>query len=128
ARTRLRFGEWLRRKGRRALAREQLHAALSVFDRLQAEPWVAQAREELRATGESVGSSPVATGQLTPQELRVGMAVAEGITNREAAEQLFVSVKTVEYHLGSIFRKLGLTSRAQLARHPLFTASPKSPM
>jgi DNA-binding NarL/FixJ family response regulator len=123
----LRFGEWLRRKGRRALARDQLHAALYVFERLQAEPWVANAREELRATGESVGSRDVAAGALTPQELRVGMAVAEGITNREAAEQLFVSVKTVEYHLGSIFRKLGLSSRAQLARHHLFaeTARPK---
>jgi DNA-binding CsgD family transcriptional regulator len=120
ARTRLRFGEWLRRKGRRAEAREQLYACLSVFDRLQAEPWIVRAREELRATGETVGSRAQAAARLTPQELRVGLAVAEGVTNREVATQLFMSVKTVEYHLGSIFRKLGLTSRVQLARHRLF--------
>jgi DNA-binding CsgD family transcriptional regulator len=120
ARTRLRFGEWLRRKGRRADAREQLYACLSVFDRLQAEPWIVRAREELRSTGETVGSRADVAVRLTPQEIRVGMAVAEGVTNREVASQLFMSVKTVEYHLGSIFRKLGLTSRAQLARHRLF--------
>ncbi|HEU0241079.1 MAG TPA: LuxR family transcriptional regulator [Mycobacterium sp.] len=122
--TRLRFGEWLRRAGRRADARDQLYPALDAFDRLQAAPWAVRARGELRSTGETIGHRSESSTRLTPQELRVGMAVAEGITNREVASQLYLSVKTVEYHLGSIFRKLGLTSRAQLARHPQFTPGP----
>jgi ATP/maltotriose-dependent transcriptional regulator MalT len=99
ARTRLCFGERLRRKGRRSNAREQLYAALEVFDRLDAAPWSDRARAELRATGETVGRREYVGVRLTAQELRIAMAIAEGITNREAAERLFVSVKTVEFHL-----------------------------
>ncbi|HEX5994350.1 MAG TPA: AAA family ATPase [Jiangellales bacterium] len=119
ARTRLCFGEWLRRKGRRSDAREQLYAALEVFERLDAVPWSDRARAELRATGETVGRRDNIGVRLTAQELRIAMAIAEGITNREAAERLFVSVKTVEFHLSAVFRKLGVSSRTQLARHPL---------
>jgi DNA-binding CsgD family transcriptional regulator len=123
ARTRLRFGEWLRRKGRRNDARNHLHAALEVFDRLGAKPWAARTTAELRATGQSARRNTAASVRLTPQELRIGMAVAEGSTNQEVAARMFVSVKTVEFHLGAVFRKLGVTSRTQLARHPLFSAT-----
>jgi DNA-binding CsgD family transcriptional regulator len=119
ARTRLCFGEWLRRRGRRVAAREHLYAALDVFDRVDAQPWVQRARVELRASGESIGPRDEARVRLTAQELRTAMTVAEGLTNREAAERLFVSVKTVEFHLGAVFRKLGVRSRTELARHPL---------
>jgi DNA-binding CsgD family transcriptional regulator len=121
ARTRLCFGEWLRRRGRRAESRDLLNAALAAFDRLGARPWAARTAAELRATGQSLLRHADVTVRLTPQELRVGMAVADGITNQEAADRLFLSVKTVEYHLGGVFRKLGVTSRTQLARHPLFS-------
>lgn len=119
ARTWLCFGEWLRRGGRRVDAREYLHAALNVFDRLDATPWLERAGAELRATGESIGRRDEARLRLTAQELRTAMTVAQGLTNREVAERLFVSVKTVEFHLGAVFRKLGVRSRTELARHPL---------
>jgi DNA-binding CsgD family transcriptional regulator len=118
ARTHLSFGEWLRRRGRRGDAREHLQEALDVFDRLEAVPWLRRTEAELRATGASIGPRHEASTRLTAQELRVAMSVAEGLTNRETADQLFVSVKTVEFHLGSVYRKLGVRSRTELARHP----------
>jgi DNA-binding CsgD family transcriptional regulator len=87
------------------------------LDRNGAEPWAEQARAELRATGEIL--SPDTTGSLrslTPQELQVALTVAQGITNREAAAALFLSPKTVEFHLGNTYRKLGNRSRAELVR------------
>ncbi|MGE5830411.1 MAG: helix-turn-helix domain-containing protein, partial [Micromonosporaceae bacterium] len=104
-------------------AREHLYTALEIFDRLGALPWYEQTRHELRATGETVGPRTGAKERLTAQELRIALAVSEGITNREVAERLYISVKTVEYHLSAVFRKLGVTSRAQLARHPLAAKS-----
>jgi DNA-binding CsgD family transcriptional regulator len=117
ARTRLLHGELLRRHRRRAEARAELAAALALFDRLGAEPWSAQARDGLRATGLTARPrNELGPQQLTPQELRIALAVAEGATNVEAAAQLFVSAKTVEYHLSSVYRKLGIRSRTQLVR------------
>lgn len=123
ARTRLLFGEWLRRRGQRSEARAQLRPAAAVFERLGAAPWAARAREELRATGERVRRVKVsATAALTPQELRIALAVAEGSTNREAGAALFLSPKTVENHLGRIYAKLGVRSRTELA-HALHVSS-----
>ena len=117
ARTELCHGERLRRDGRRADARDPLRRALDVFDRLNAAPWADRARAELRATGERVRRrAPETLDQLTPQELRVALLVAEGATNREAAATLFVTPKTIETHLNNAYRKLGIRSRVELAR------------
>ena len=86
-------------------------------ERLGADPWAPRARGELRATGVTARSrSGPSKPELTPQELRVALVVSEGATNAEAAMQLFLSAKTVEYHLSSVYRKLGIRSRAQLVR------------
>jgi DNA-binding CsgD family transcriptional regulator len=117
ARTQLTLGMRRRRSRRRADARAVLHEALGYFERNGAEPWAEQARAELRATGEI--PSPDTTGSLrslTPQELQVALTVAQGITNREAAAALFLSPKTVEFHLGNTYRKLGVRSRTELVR------------
>jgi DNA-binding CsgD family transcriptional regulator len=117
ARTRLQYGELLRRRRRRADARAELSAALDGFERLGADPWADRARNELRATGITAKSrSEPSKPELTPQELRVALVVSDGATNAEAAAQLFLSAKTVEYHLSSVYRKLGIRSRAQLIR------------
>jgi DNA-binding CsgD family transcriptional regulator len=124
ARTELCFGEALRRSKRRREARVQLGQALDTFGRLDARPWIARAQHELAATGLSARSrDPEAAAELTPQELRVALTVAQGASNREAAEALFLSTKTIEYHLGSVYRKLNLRSRIDLAR---FYASQRS--
>ena len=117
ARTELCYGELLRRHGRRVDAREQLRAALPTFERLGAEPWAARARAELAATGERLRSREVRlTDELTSQELQVALIVATGVTNKEAAAALFLTPKTIEFHLGKIYRKLGVRSRTALAR------------
>ena len=117
ARTELCFGERLRRARRRRESREWLHSALDVFDRLGAAPWAEHARRELAASGERARRrTPDTADDLTPKELQVAMIVAEGATNREAAAALFVTPKTVETHLNSIYRKLGVRSRVELAR------------
>src|SRR5262249_59182902 len=86
-------------------------------ERLGAAPWAEHAASELRATGERVRRrSDPDTSQLTPQELQVALVVARGATNKEAAAQLYLSPKTIEKHLGSVYTKLGLRSRTQLAR------------
>jgi DNA-binding CsgD family transcriptional regulator len=117
ARTRLCWGERLRRSRRRSDSRELLRDALSTFNRVGAAPWAARARDELRATGESVkhgASSPA--DELSPHELRIALLVAQGRTNPEVAAELFISRKTVEHHLSQIYRKLGVRSRTELAR------------
>jgi DNA-binding CsgD family transcriptional regulator len=120
ARTRLLFGEHLRRQRRRADARSQLRAALDAFESFGAAPWADRARAELRATGETAHKrNPSALSQLTPQELQVARLVGEGLSNKEAAAQLFLSPRTIDAHLRSVFAKLGVTSRTQLARLPL---------
>jgi DNA-binding CsgD family transcriptional regulator len=116
ARTELCFGERLRRARRRIDARERLHDTLAAFDAIGAAPWAARARAELELAGERLPKPTGALPSLTPQELQVALKVSEGATNREAASALFVTVKTIEAHLRSIYRKLGVRSRAELTR------------
>jgi DNA-binding CsgD family transcriptional regulator len=116
ARTLLCLGERLRRERLRAQAREPLRVALQVFVRLGALDWAARARAELEATGETRTQGDGATARLTPQELQVAMVVARGASNSEAAAALFLSPKTIEYHLSNIYRKTGLQSRSELTR------------
>ena len=114
-RTQLAYGARLRRERQRVRAREQLHAALDVFDHLGAEPWSEMARAELAATGETARRRDVTTlNDLTPQELQIALSLAEGRTTRETAAALFLSPKTIEYHLRSVYRKLSIGSRSEL--------------
>jgi DNA-binding CsgD family transcriptional regulator/tetratricopeptide (TPR) repeat protein len=120
ARTQLAYGEWLRRERRKVDARAQLRTALDTFEGLGMKLWAERALGELKATGETARKRDVTTlDDLTPQELRIAQLVAAGATNRDAAAQLFVSPKTVEYHLRKVFTKLGVSSRVELARVPL---------
>jgi DNA-binding CsgD family transcriptional regulator len=120
ARTELAYGEFLRRAQRRTEARVQLRAALATFEGLNTPLWAERARAELEATGITARKrDPSTLDTLTPQELRIAKLVAGGATNRDAANQLFLSPKTVEYHLRKIFLKLGVSSRVELARQPL---------
>ena len=120
ARTRLLYGERLRRARRRIDAREQLRAAVEAFDELGAKPWAERARRELGASGISIPRrDPTAPEKLTPQELQIALQVTEGKTNKEVAAALFLSTKTVEFHLTRVYRKLELHSRGELIR--LFT-------
>jgi len=118
ARTRLLYGEHLRRDKRRTEARDQLRAALAAFERMSATPWEERASAELRATGVAVRKRQQADGlaQLTPQQSQIARLVAEGASNKVVAAQLFLSTRTVDYHLRNVFVKLGITSRAELAR------------
>lgn len=117
ARTRLAYGERLRRAGRRIDSRVQLRDAFDDFADLGASVWQKRAAAELTATGEHVRTTTVdATAALTPQELQASIMLAEGRTTREAAAALFLSPKTVEYHLRKVYTKLGIGSRAELAR------------
>jgi ATP/maltotriose-dependent transcriptional regulator MalT len=117
ARTELAFGEFLRRARRPRLAREHLRAALDGFDALRAELWAERARVELRASGQTARRRVADTrDQLTEQELQIAHFVAQGLSNREVAAQLFLSPRTVAAHLRNIFRKLGISSRTELAR------------
>jgi DNA-binding CsgD family transcriptional regulator len=117
ARTELVFGEALRRARRRLEARVHLRAAVETFERLGAVPWEERARRELRASGETARKrDPSTVDQLTPQELQIARFVGEGATNRQIAAQLFLSPRTVDYHLRKIFRKLEISSRAELMR------------
>ena len=116
ARSELCLGEHLRRAGRRADARPPLRAALATFDGLGAAPWADRASAELKATGETVRRRDASSlDQLTPQELRIALMLAEGTTTRQAAAALYLSPKTVEYHLRHVYLKLGVHSRAALA-------------
>ena len=115
ARTELCFGERLRRERQRVDARIHLRRALKIFENLGAEPWMTRAQAELSASGERLQRrNPVA--RLTPQERQVAALVGGGATNREAAATLFVSLKTIEFHLGNVYRKLGVRSRTELAQ------------
>jgi DNA-binding CsgD family transcriptional regulator len=118
ARAHLLYGEWLRRHRRQVDARQELRIAHEMFTDFGMEAFGERARVELRATGERSRKQTVDTlGQLTPQESHVSHLAANGHTNREIAAQLFISESTVEYHLVKAFRKLGVKSRTQLARH-----------
>ncbi len=115
ARTRLAFGAALRRDRARAAARPQLRLALSAFDRLGAQPWADAAARELDATGERIQRDAKGyLAVLTAQEARIARLLATGRTTKEAAAELFLSPKTVEYHLRHIYQKLGIGSRAEL--------------
>ncbi|GGM97103.1 helix-turn-helix transcriptional regulator [Streptomyces fuscichromogenes] len=115
--SRLLFGEWLRRRRRRADARVQLRAAYEAFESWGAAPFAERARAELLATGERARKRTVDTQfDLTPQERHVAMLAASGLTNPEIATQLFVTTSTIEFHLSRVFRKLGITSRKQIGR------------
>jgi DNA-binding CsgD family transcriptional regulator/tetratricopeptide (TPR) repeat protein len=116
ARTRLAYGERLRRAAMRLRAREQLRAALDDFENLGAARWAERAAVELAATGETVRRRDAdPRSSLTPQELQVSLLLVEGRTTREAAAALFLSPKTVEYHLRKVYTKLGVGSRSELA-------------
>jgi DNA-binding CsgD family transcriptional regulator len=115
-RTHLAYGARLRRERQRVRARDQLRAAVEVFDHLGAEPWSEMARAELAATGETARRRDVTTlNDLTPQELQIALSLAEGRTTKQTAAALFLSPKTIEYHLRSVYRKLSVGSRSELA-------------
>ena len=115
ARTELCLGRRRRHSRHRAAARVVLHQALSTFEALGAELWAGQARAELRATGETPAPRPGwSLMTLTPQELQVALVVAWWATNKEAGASLFISPKTVEFHLGHVYGKLGVRSRTEL--------------
>jgi DNA-binding CsgD family transcriptional regulator len=120
ARVQLLYGEWLRRTRRRRDAREPLRTALEFFERIGADAFAERARRELSATGEhSRPRSDATRDRLTAQEAQIAELVAEGMSNPQIASQLYISRSTVEYHLRKIYRKLGLTTRTQLARFEL---------
>jgi DNA-binding CsgD family transcriptional regulator len=119
ARTRLLYGEWLRRGQRRADAREQLLAAAQAFARMGARPWRERAEAELRAAGAGAAAVSAADplARLTPQELQVVRLAATGASNKQIGAQLFLSPRTVGYHLYKAFPKLAVTTREELARY-----------
>ncbi|MET1075924.1 MAG: LuxR C-terminal-related transcriptional regulator, partial [Umezawaea sp.] len=111
------FGEWLRRCRRKTEARDHLAAALRVFDDLGTAPWADRARAELRAAGAELPRAdvPDVFATLTPQELQITRLAARGMSNRAIAARLFLSPRTVAYHLYKAYPKLGITSRGELA-------------
>ena len=116
ARSHLLYGEWLRRERRRVDAREQLRTALGMLEAMGIEAFAERARRELLATGETARKRTAQTSdQLTAQEAQVAQLAREGLSNTDIGTRLFISPKTVEYHLSKIFTKLGINSRIQLA-------------
>ena len=119
ARAHLVYGEWLRRENRRIDAREQLRAAHEMFSTMGAEAFAERARRELLATGETARKRTWRrTDALTPQEAQIALLARDGLSNPEIGAQLFLSPRTVQYHLHKVFQKVGLTSRNQLSRLP----------
>jgi DNA-binding CsgD family transcriptional regulator len=121
ARARLLYGEWLRRENRRADAREQLRTAHGMFVEIGMEGFAERARRELLATGETARKRTArpaveASQELTAQEAQVARLARDGLSNPEIGVRLFISSHTVQYHLGKVFAKLGISSRSQLHR------------
>ena len=117
ARARLVYGEWLRRERRRIEAREQLKVAYEMFAGMGAQAFAQRTGRELLATGERARKRVVeSTDQLTPQEAQIARMARDGRSNQEIGGQLFISPKTVEYHLHKAFTKLGISSRHQIER------------
>ncbi|MEU4426560.1 AAA family ATPase [Actinoplanes sp. NPDC024001] len=110
------YGSWLRRRRRPADSRPLLRAAAATFDALGATAWADRSRDELRASGESLRRPAGAAPELTPQETRIARLAAEGLSNQQIGERLFLSPRTVSTHLSRIYPKLGIRSRAELAR------------
>ncbi|MFI6504109.1 AAA family ATPase [Nonomuraea typhae] len=125
ARTALLLGERLRRAQRLGEARTQLRTAWETFEQAGARPWARRAQDELRAAGESGQAPPAAVlDVLTPQELRIAGLVADGLSSKQIAAQLFLSPRTVEYHLYKIYPKLGISTRTDLARLVVLLKAP----
>jgi DNA-binding CsgD family transcriptional regulator len=117
ARAHLLYGEWLRHERRRSAARDQLRHAQEMFTEMGARAFAGRAGRELLAAGETASKRTAATGdELTPHETEIARMAREGASNQEIADRLFVSHKTIEYHLHKIFLKLGITSREYLDR------------
>ena len=117
ARAHLLYGEWLRRENRRVDARKQLRTAYETLVAMEAEGFAGRARRELLATGETVRKRTVETAvELTPQEAQIARLARDGLSNPEISTQLFLSPRTVEWHLHKVFTKLGISSRIQLHR------------
>ena len=116
ARAHLLYGEWLRRRRRRGEAREQLRTAQDMLEAMGMEAFAERARRELRATGETARKRTAAASdeELTAQETQIARLAREGLSNPEVGARLFLSPRTVQYHLGNVFAKLGITSRSQL--------------
>jgi ATP/maltotriose-dependent transcriptional regulator MalT len=115
ARAHLLYGEWLRRQGRRVDAREQLRSAHQMFTHMGMEAFADRTRRELVATGEIVRKRQAETrDELTPQEEQIAQLARDGLTNAEIGGQLFLSPRTVEWHLKKVFGKLGISSRRGL--------------
>jgi DNA-binding CsgD family transcriptional regulator len=117
ARAHLVYGEWLRRQPRRAEARDQLRTAHEMFSAMGTEAFAGRARRELQATGEAArGAGATPTTVLTAQEAKIASLASEGLSNPEIGLRLFISARTVEWHLRNVFTKLGIGSRRELAR------------
>jgi ATP/maltotriose-dependent transcriptional regulator MalT len=118
ARAHLLHGEWLRRERRRIDARAQLRTAHDMLESMGMDAFVQRARRELRATGETTSKRRVATGdeQITAQEALIAGMARDGLSNPEIAARMFISARTVQYHLRKVFAKLGIESRSQLDR------------
>jgi DNA-binding CsgD family transcriptional regulator len=131
ARAHLLYGEWLRREQHRLDARQQLRTAHNMFTDMGAEAFAQRAARELGATGETPRKRKIETiGELTAQEAQVTALVRKGLSNPEIGARLFISPRTVEWHLSNIFSKLNISSRRQLSRRSPFlgnTASPTGP-
>jgi ATP/maltotriose-dependent transcriptional regulator MalT len=117
ARAHLLYGEWLRRENRRVDAREQLRTAHEMLVTIGMEAFAERARRELLATGERARKRTVETSaELTAQEALIARLARDGLSNPEIGARLFLSARTVKYHLGKVFTKLDISSRAQLHR------------